>query len=100
MLTWNSTAGWRRNSLAAALAAAGGLVLFLAMGAAGKEKADAPDMEMLDFLGTYATARGGEIDPMLLNEAQKPGTGREKKRQPAKKPVRPDKKKNTERDDE
>jgi hypothetical protein len=80
---------------------AGGLVLLLAAGAAGKEKkADAPDMEMLEFLGTYETARGNEIDPMLLNEAPKPGKAGEKEHQPVKQPVKPDKKKKTERDDE
>ncbi len=100
MLTWNSTAGWQRNSPAAVLAAAGSLVLLLAMGAAGKEKSAAPDLEMLEFLGTYETAGGGEIDPMLLNEAPKPGKTREKKRQPTEKPARPENKKNTERDDE
>lgn len=101
MRTWNSTAGWRKNSRAAALAAGGGLVLLLAAGAAGKEKAvDAPDMEMLEYLGTYETAGGNEIDPMLLNKAPKPGKARENERQPARKPAKPDKKKKTERDDE
>ncbi len=98
MRTWNSTAGLRKNSRAAALAA-GGLVLLLAVGAAGKEKSDSPDMEMLEFLGTFETAGGNEIDPMLLKEAPKPGKIREKDRQAATKPAKPDKKK-TERDDE
>lgn len=99
MRTWNSTAGWRKNSRAAALAA-GGLVLLLAAGAAGKEKADSPDMEMLEFLGTYETAGGKEVDPMLLNEAPKPDKARQNERQPLRKPAKPGKKKKTERDDE
>ncbi len=100
MRTWNSTAGWRKNSRAAALAAAGGLVLLLAAGAAGKEKTDSPDMEMLEFLGTFETAGGNAIDPMLLKEAPKPGKVREKERQATRKPTKPDKKTKTERDDE
>ncbi len=80
--------------------AAGGLILLLAAGAAGKEKPESPDMEMLEFLGTYETAGGNEIDPLLLNEAPKPGKGREKERQPAGKTTKPEKKKKTERDDE
>jgi hypothetical protein len=100
MRTWNSTAGWRKNSRAAVLAA-GGLVLLLAASAAGKEKAvDAPEMEMLEFLGTYETAGGKEVDPMLQNEAPKPEKARQNERQPARKPAKPDKKKKTERNDE
>ena len=99
MRTSNSTAGWRKNSRVAALATAGGLVLLLAAGAAGKEKADSPDMEMLEFLGNYETAGGKEIDPLLLKEAPKTGKVGEKESRSGKKPAKPDKKK-TERDDE
>ncbi len=100
MRTWNSTAGWRKNSRTAALAA-GGLVLVLAAGAAGREKAPPPDMEMLEFLGTFETARGKAIDPLLLNEAPKASPAREKERRSTKKPVKSDNgKKKTERDDE
>ncbi len=99
MRTWNSTAGLLKNSPALVLAA-GGLVLLLAASVAGKEKSDSPDMEMLEFLGTFETAGGSAIDPMLLKEAPKPVKVREKERESARKPAKPDNKKKTERDDE
>jgi hypothetical protein len=36
--------------------------------ALAKEKKDRPDMEMLEFLGTYETADGKMIDPMQFKE--------------------------------
>ncbi len=43
------------------------LVLSLATSAAGVEKAPAPpDQDMLEFLGTFETSGGKEIDPLLL----------------------------------
>jgi hypothetical protein len=33
------------------------------------EAVEKPDMDLLEYLGTYETARGKEIDPMLLEKS-------------------------------
>lgn len=71
------------------------LVFLFAAIAPAREKAERPDMEMLEFLGTYQTAEGKEIDPMFLQEAKGPATDREKPRQQekSKKPKKKEKEK-------
>ena len=55
------------------------LALFLATGAvAAEKKAPPPDPDLLEFIGTYRTAGGKDIDPVLLEgdrKVVKPGTG-------------------------
>ena len=47
------------------------LIAPVAADAGGKEKPETPDMEMLEFLGTFETAGGKEIDPLQLEGKQK-----------------------------
>jgi hypothetical protein len=49
--------------LAAAMVLPGGVY------ALTKEKKDPPEMEMLEFLGTYETADGKMIDPLQFKES-------------------------------
>jgi len=69
MRIWNSTAGWRPNRACVGFLLAAALVLPAGGNAFTKEKKDRPDMEMLEFLGTYETADCKMIDPLQLKES-------------------------------
>ena len=69
MRIWISTAGWRTNRACAGLLLAAVLMLPAWGNAFAKEKKDRPDMEMLEFLGTYETEDGKMIDPLQLKES-------------------------------
>jgi len=65
MRTLNSTVGWRRAAMNARLLVC---ILFLGVGCGIAVAKDAlpPDLEMLEFLGTFETAGGKDFDPLLL----------------------------------
>jgi hypothetical protein len=59
-----------------------------------REAVETPDMDLLEYLGTYETAKGREIDPMLLekspaenprSKAAKPKKKETKRNEPRKK---------------
>jgi hypothetical protein len=78
-----------------------GLVLMPSLGTAHKEPA--PDMEMLEFLGSFETARGKPVDPLAFADT---GAKDTKKEQPAaakkdsKHSRKPDKQEQKEHDNE
>ena len=80
MRIWNSTAGWRPNRACAGLLLAAALLFPAGGNLLAKEKKERPDMEMLEFLGTYETAGGKMIDPLQLKESPQPA---KKKAKPA-----------------
>ncbi len=101
MRTWISTAGWRMTRACIRLILAGALLLPAGAGALAKEKGKGkpPDMEMLEFLGTFETSGGKVIDPLALPAQPRKGkttAGSERKKGAGKKSER---KKNGESDD-
>lgn len=54
------------------------LIIPVVVDAKGKEKPETPDMEMLEFLGTFETAGGKGIDPLQLEDQQKLRKGSDK----------------------
>ena len=67
MRIWISIAGWRLTGTFIRLFLSGALFLLPAGGnalAKGKAGVDPPDMEMLEYLGSFETTRGGIIDPL------------------------------------
>ncbi len=81
------------------------VVLVMVTGAAGADKGtSSPDPDLLEFLGTFETSKGKEIDPLLLENVPgkpaKQGKG-EPSRPIARKPVQKDTPpKGREKDDE
>jgi hypothetical protein len=78
-----------------------GLVLMPSLGMAREEPA--PDMEMLEFLGSFETVRGKPVDPLAFADT---GAKDTKKEQPAaakkdsKRSRKPDKQEQKEHDNE
>ncbi len=78
-----------------------GLVLMPSLGMAREEPA--PDMEMLEFLGSFETARGKPVDPLAFADT---GAKDSKKEQPtaakkgSKRSRKPDKQEQKEHDNE
>jgi len=101
MKIWSSTAGWRLSRTYAELLFGCALLLLAVANAPAKEKAkeEAPNMEMLEFLGTYETADGKIIDPLKFADqrgAYKSPDYQGEKKGTAKKP---DRKKRDENDE-
>jgi hypothetical protein len=61
----NSTVGWRRPVMNTRLLVCS-LFLVVGCGIAVAKEALPPDLEMLEFLGTFETSGGKDIDPFLL----------------------------------
>jgi hypothetical protein len=67
MKIWNFTAGWQLKKRIELIII--GLAVILSGGnISAKQAADNPSMEMLEFLGSFETAGGKEIDPMKLQD--------------------------------
>jgi hypothetical protein len=67
MKTWTFTAGWLlKKEISRFIVWVA--VLLLAGNALGKPAPANPSMDILEFLGTFETAGGKEIDPMKLEE--------------------------------
>ena len=64
----NSTAGWRpgRTAASAVILCMAAFVAGAALG--GSRQQAPPDADLIEFLGTFETASGKEIDPLLLKE--------------------------------
>ncbi len=94
MRTWISTAGWRMTRTCIRLILACALLLPAgATGALAKEKGKGkpPDMEILEFLGTFETSDGKIIDPLNIPPHPQEGkttTGTERKKAGGKKTER------------
>jgi len=95
MKTSISTAGWRKSRRTAFLAAV--MLLSLAAMAFGRGKPDSPGGDLLEFIGTFQTAGGKEIDPQLLREETVPAAAG-KKKPPGDRQGRADSKKGQEKD--
>jgi hypothetical protein len=67
MKTWTFTAGWLLKKEISRFVIVV-TVLLLAVNALGKQSPAGPSMDMLEFLGTFETAGGKEIDPMKLED--------------------------------
>jgi hypothetical protein len=71
------------------------LILFACTAGAADKASSPPDPELLEFLGTFVTARGKEIDPLLLekgapnNDVQKKGERKPAPREAVKKKTPP-----------
>ncbi len=101
MRIWISTAGWRLTRafveflLLYALLCLAGADAF----ARDKGKEETPDMEMLEFLGTFETAGGKVIDPMKLPERSQDGKVAAKPAAKGSNGINPDRKIKEESDD-
>lgn len=85
--------------MCAGLLLAAALVLPAGGSAFAKEKKDRPDMEMLEFLGTFETADGKMIDPLQLKEPPQAAKKRAKPAPDRTNPQKPQQKKKDRRDD-
>ncbi len=83
---------------------AGIMIVFMASVVGAGESAPAPDMEMLEYLGTFETAGGKAVDPLDLQETPLPkkkvkGRTADKKVQDKKQKAQTQKKEQTPRKD-
>jgi hypothetical protein len=70
MRSWNFIAGWPKPMTVVRLLVVAG-VLLLPLVATARQEA-LPDPELLEFLGSFETAKGKAIDPLLFAEPEAP----------------------------